>query len=81
MGGRTFICGTPDRCEKHGYELHGYPCHDCHLEWERAYPRTAAAITEFAGGRGSVAKIRRAEKADQAALVAADFVARGADHA
>lgn len=65
MAGATFICGVDDRCERHGYDLHGYPCHACHQEWEEANPRTVAAIAEFAAGRGSVAKIRAAEKTDE----------------
>jgi len=66
----AYLCGVPDSCDKHGYELHGYPCYDCQVEWEQANPRTVAAISEFTQGRGSVAKIRSAEKADAAARVA-----------
>jgi hypothetical protein len=60
----VYICERPDRCEKHGQKLHGYPCDDCQTEWRRTHPRTAVAISELMRGRGSVAKYRAAAKAD-----------------
>lgn len=67
MSGQTFLCSTPDRCEKHGKELHGYPCWDCQQEWRKANPRTAGAITKFAARRGSARAVQVARAADQAA--------------
>jgi len=65
------ICGAPEpcvyRCEKHARLLHGYPCGPCGHEWEAANPRTAAAISKFAAGRGSAANVSAARKADEAA--------------
>lgn len=66
MSGRVFLCGTPDRCEKHNRALHGYPCHACMEDFAEANPRTVEAIRNFAGGRGSVAAINRAKAIDKA---------------
>lgn len=71
MSGNLFICGMPDRCVKHDRPLHGYPCYACQTEWEQANPRTVAAITAFANGKGSVARYRAAQKADMESVVAA----------
>lgn len=68
MSGATFICETPDRCDKHQGKLHGYPCHECQCEWEATHPRTVKAIAALTGGRGSVQAVQAAAKADAAAL-------------
>lgn len=65
------VCGAPEpcthRCEKHDRVLHGYPCAVCEREWEAANPRTAAAISKLAAGKGSSAAVSAARRADQAA--------------
>ncbi len=42
------ICGAPDscegRCERHGRDLHGYPCCECQREWRESHPAEAAQI-------------------------------------
>lgn len=42
------VCGASepctDRCEKHGADLHGYPCEECQAEWRRANPEKVAAV-------------------------------------
>jgi hypothetical protein len=64
------VCGADSpcegRCEKHGRALHGYPCIVCERDWEAAHPKTAAAISAFAAGKGSAARVAAARKADPA---------------
>lgn len=63
------VCGadTPceHRCPKHDRILHGYPCGPCQREWERANPKTAAAIERIAAGKGSLAGLKAARAADR----------------
>ncbi len=79
------ICGAVPPCDvacaKHGGILHGYPCRACEREWEAANPRTAAAISRFASGKGgSAAAVAQARRADAASRPAdADAEGGGSD--
>ena len=67
------ICGADEpcegRCERHGRDLHGWPCGACGAEWEQAHPKTAHAIGLVAAGRGTT-NLAAARRADAAAHTA-----------
>jgi hypothetical protein len=56
------ICTIRARCEKHGRDLHGWPCPDCIDEWRAAHPATSAAIARIASGKS--ANLSAARRAD-----------------
>jgi actin-like ATPase involved in cell morphogenesis len=61
-------CGQEEPCDvtciKHERVLHGYPCGACEAEWRAVNPKTAEAISRLASGKGSVAAVNAARKAD-----------------
>lgn len=51
-------------CPRHGKFI--YFCDPCHREWQEKNPNQSKAISEFAQGKGSLAKVKEAKKLDQA---------------
>lgn len=64
MSGIIYLCGgDSEECERHGKFI--YFCNQCHTEWQEKNPNQTKAISEYAQGKGNLATIKAAKKADE----------------